>query len=148
MPKDLALPDNPELFPYARNHVDGSIGYQIERMVRCLTDPIIVYPGWEDSVPGKLKEEIPAERLLRTYKKESDIECGDLEAMAYLYTASLSVSLDDHWGKIYVNLAKQYMSKLGLELDGISADELTEQEYQMLGDLKRWIRSQQRKGRK
>jgi hypothetical protein len=145
MARNLTLPDRADLFPYARNEVDREIHYQIERIVGCLSDPIIVYPGWEDSLPSKLKAEIPLERIIRVYKKENDEQCGDLEAIAYLYTASLSVNLSDHWGNIYVNLAKQYVKKIGFQLDNVGTQDLVNEEYEMLSELKTWIRSQQKR---
>jgi hypothetical protein len=148
MSRNLTLPDRAEIFPYARNEVDREIDDQIERIVGCLSDPLIVYPGWEDALPGKLKREIPVERIVRVYKMEGDEQCGDLEAMAYLYTASLSVSLSERWGNIYINLAKQYMKNIGFQLDNISTRDLVDEEYAMLRELKTWIRSQQKGSRK
>src|SRR4030042_734295 len=80
----------------------------IEEMVGALTDPLIVCPGggWENDIPQRIRDELPIRRLAHLMlclrgEATSDEVC-DLEALAYLYPASMVAPMDNDWANIYM----------------------------------------------
>lgn len=85
-------------------------------MVGALTDPIIVYPGgWGDTLPDWLKSAITLERLTMNMKEiRGDPPTGtDVEACAYLYTASFVAPMDGDWVQIYLYVSGNTCSHWG-----------------------------------
>ena len=126
----------------------------IEEMVGALFDPLIVFPaqGWEKDIPEKLKNELPLRRLahlmLCSKGEASWEEATDLEALIYLYPASLMAPMSEQWTRIYLYLGtKCYGKQLP---DDIKQESLSDYDMAQLRDLKRWIykkRVQARKAR-
>ncbi len=130
----------------------------IEELVSALTDPLIVFPSpWQETIPEWIKRDLPLHRLahqMRCLKGEASWEeATDLEAMAYLYPASLEHPLPYEWANIYLYLGTKVM-KDRFPSD-IKHETLTEDEMRELRQLKRWIqqkkvhaRKQRQKGEK
>lgn len=78
----------------------------IEEMVGALTDPVIVFPGggWEETIPERLKAELPLRRLAHIHmcleRKAAWDEACDLEALIYLYPASLVAPMSEQWTRL------------------------------------------------
>lgn len=118
----------------------------IEEMVSALTDPLIVFPSpWMDTLPDWIKRDLPIHRLTHQMKclkgDASWEEATDLEAMAYLYPASLEHPLPYEWANIYLYLGTKVMGDRFPS--DIKHETLTEDEMRELRQLKLWI--QQRK---
>lgn len=116
----------------------------VEEMVGALTDPIIVFPGggWEDTIPRDLKDEVPIMRLAHVHQalqgESRWDEATDLEALLYLYPASLTAPLDRSWTNIYVYLTNQVKGGDNMPPD-LRVDTLRDDEQRELEGLKRWI---------
>ena len=134
-------------FPTEKGEIDP-----IEEMIYALTDPIIVFPagGWENDIPEKLKNELPLHRLLHVklcldHKEDWDMAC-DLEALTYLYPASLAAPMGEQWTRIYLYLGTRcYGSSFP---DDIKQGPLDQYDMSQLKDLKRWIRKKKVEVRK
>jgi hypothetical protein len=131
------LPDLPPDTAKGKIKVDP-----IEEMVGALTDPIIVYPsGWEQDLPEGLKNELPLHRLAHLMKcsrgqAEWDEAC-DLEALLYLYPASLAFPLGEQWTRIYLYLGSKVMGdKLPQD---VKQENLPDHYLGELRELKQWI---------
>ena len=120
----------------------------ISEIVRCLTDPIIVFPGgWGDSLPDWLKTAITLERLAMNMKalKGEDMTGTDAEACAYLYTASLTQPMDHDWAQIYLYIANEVYSQWrhkesGAEIpEDIAVESLRDSQMADLNRLKDWL---------
>ncbi len=116
----------------------------IDDLVGTLTDPVIVYPGgWGDSLPEWLKNAITLERLTENMKttKGEQPTGTDVEACAYLNTASLTVPMNNDWSQIYLYVAgKTYMRWRKSEMpDDILVESLTDQQTADLNRLKEWL---------
>src|SRR3990172_3431108 len=89
----------------------------IEEMVGALSDPLIVFPagGWQDTIPEKLKNDLPLRRLahlmLCSKGEASWEEATDLEALIYLYPASLYPPMSEQWTRIYLYLGTKCYGK-------------------------------------
>jgi len=120
-------------------------------MVGALTDPIIAYPSsWMDTIPERMKRELPIHRLghvMLCLKGEADWEeVCDLEALMYLYPASLETPLDRDWTQIYLYLATKCMGEVP---EGIRVETLSDPfQQEQLRKLKRWIRKKKLEARK
>jgi hypothetical protein len=148
MPQSDRLFEVPvEKFPTEHGKVDP-----IEEMAGALCDPIIVFPGggWERDLPERLKTELPARRLAHVYLclegKEKWNEACDLEALLYLYPASLTAPMSERWTRIYLYLGTKCLGDR-FPAD-IRHDSLSDYDMQELRDLKRWIQKQKVKARK
>jgi len=121
---------------------------QIDDVVGALTDPIIVMPGgWGETLPDWIKTRITLERLVENVKAaRGEHPTGtDAEAMAYLYTASLTAPMSEHWANIYFYVFTRVMGDKAPE--DLRRDELTNYEQGLLGDLKAWLWNQRVKVR-
>ncbi len=130
---------------------DSPAADPIEEIVGALTDPIIVYPGgWEDTIPERMKAELPLHRLAHVNAclngKASWDEVCDLEALIYLYTAALSVPLARDWGEIYFYLGTGYMGNKVPE--DMRVEKLNDWQERQLREFKRWIYQKKVKVRK
>ena len=110
---------------------------ELEKYIRRMFAPIIVFKGYEDLVTEEIKIKIMAERL-----KENDDTATDYEAMVYLHTASLAAPLSEDWRNIYTYLFSKYYPEHA-ERIGVYNEKLKEREKRKLVDLKKWICKQQ-----
>lgn len=76
---------------------------KIEKHIKRLFAPIIVYQGMEDMVTEEMKNRIELERLANP-----DEMATDYEAMVYLHTASLATPFSETWYHIYSYLFSKY----------------------------------------
>ena len=124
----------------------------IEEMVGALTDPIIVFPsgGWENDIPEWMRRDLPLHRLAHLMKcsqgKANWNEATDLEALMYLYPASLAAPMDEEWSRIYLYLGTKVM---GEKMPGDIKEESLPSHYEQdLQELKRWIYRKKAQARK
>ena len=97
---------------HSNNKTNPKVDRQISDLVGALTDPIIVMPGgWGDTLPDWIKDAITVERLIENLKHLNGEEPTgtDAEAVAYLYTASLTAPMDRDWAEIYLYLTRKVM---------------------------------------
>lgn len=97
---------------------------------------MVVYPGgWHDTLPEWIKNEIHLQRLAQLmlkYKgKEKENRATDVEALAYLYTASLSQPLPDEYSEIYF-----YLTRKSIEWQGKKEIPDFLQEYENIDNYK------------
>jgi len=111
---------------------------ELEKCIRRMFAPIVVFKGFEDLVTEEMKARITLERLSNPFSNTAT----DYEAMVYLHTASLAVPFSEEWRNIYMYLFSKYYPKHA-ERIGVYKDELTELEKRKLEDLKKWIYKQQ-----
>ena len=132
--------------------VEGVKVDPIEEMVGALCDPIIVFPGggWEQDLPEGLKKELPLRRLIHVKLcsdgKEKWDEACDLEALLYLYPASMVAPMSEQWTRIYLYLGTKCMGDRCPE--DIRQESLDQYDMGELLGLKRWIRERKVKARK
>jgi len=130
---------------------DGS-DKQIYGVIGAFEDPLIVADvGWAETLPDWILYEITLDRLARTMRelkgKASDDYATDMEAFAYLCTASLCAPLDQTYFNIYAHLFNRYAGRRGIESPFEQDRGLTQYESEQLSELKRWIRKRQLDGR-
>ena len=106
----------------------------LEELVGIFYKPLVVYPGgWHDTLPEWIKNEIPIQRMayqMLKYKgKEKEGRATNVEALAYLYTASLSGPMPDEYSEIYM-----YLTRKSLEWQGKKEIPEFLQEYEKLDD--------------
>ena len=121
-----------------------------EMLAAALADPVIVWPGWESTMPGWIWQAITEERLARLATGDGEGLATLAEALAYLYCAGLAAPLNHEWAEIYVNLAARYMAARGAILpEDMRPRALTDYEERLLQEL-RWDirRSQVREAKK
>jgi len=125
----------------------------IEDLAGALFDPIIVVPGgWGESLPDWIRPAIKEERLIENMQTIAGKEptATDAEAVAYLYTASLTAAISESWARIYIYIAGKVMARhMKAELpDDIKVDTLNEYDQKELDHLKAWIYQKRLKARK
>jgi len=130
-----------------------SIEQGMSDIVGALSDPIIVFPGgWEDTLPDWIKPQITLERLAMNMKalRGEEPTATDAEAVAYLYTASLTAPMDHDWAQIYLYVAgKEFTAKGGNPMpEDIKVEKLTDYQMEQLNELKDWLYRQRIKIRK
>ena len=123
----------------------------IEDLVGVFCDPIIVYPsGWQDTMPGWIKERITIDRLLEQMKvtKGEEPTATDSEALAYIYPASMEFPMNHDWTQIYMYLASKVCGAEGkIVPDDIKVETLTQEQERELRRLKDWIYQTRRRHR-
>lgn len=119
-------------------------------LLRSLTDPLVLFHATDgDLIPEDLKFHIELERMKQTMKAgiEGDIEkATDLEAMAYLMSASFAYPLHSDWVNVYSYLVHNYIKKWKKQEipDFLKEhDRISDYERKLLNDLKIWIRKKQ-----
>ena len=124
---------------------------EIAEIVGALCDPLIVFPGtgWEESIPQALKDRLPLDRLAHNMmclqgKARWDEAC-DLEALLYLFPATLAFPVSEQWTRIYLYLGTKVMGDKIPE--DIRQESLSDYDMEELRRLKRWIRNQKVKAR-
>ncbi len=151
MPKKQAMPALTGFQAEEAKPVAPGVDW-VEEMVGALTDPIIVFPagGWEQDLPERLKKELPLHRLahlMRCSKGEAEWdEACDLEALLYIYPASLAAPMGEQWSRIYLYLGTKVMGQKFP--DDIRQNELSQYDMGELRGLKRWIRKKVLEARK
>ncbi len=119
-------------------------------LLRSLTDPLVLFHATDgDLIPEDLKFHIELERLIQT--KDAGIngeveKTTDLEAMAYLMSASFALPLDRDWVNIYSYLVNNYVKRWKKQEvpDFLKEhDKISDYEQRLLEDLKIWIKKQQ-----
>jgi len=90
--------------------------YYFEELSGCFCDPIITYPSaWKDAIPERLLKEVAPQRMIKLmecFKNGAELkEASDLEALIYLYPASLEFPLDSEWTEIYLYLATRFLGE-------------------------------------
>ena len=115
----------------------------IQEMVGALTDPIIVFPGggWEETIPQHFKDRLPLDRLahqMRCLQGQAQWdEACDLEALLYIYPASLVAPMSEQWSRIYLYLGTRC---LGDKFPpNIGQETISAYDTEELRGLKRWI---------
>lgn len=116
---------------------------ELEKCIRRMFAPIVVFRGFEDLVTEEMKTRITVERLEDPFSDTAT----DYEAMVYLHTASLAVPFSEDWYNIYTYLFSKYYPMHAKRI-GIYKEELTELEKRKMIDLKKWIYKQQMNGSK
>ena len=112
----------------------------IEDAVGALLDPIIVWPGYEDSVPSKLRDDIILQRLIQNLKEETGLASWP-EVCAYLMTASLAHPFNRDWVEIYEYAFAQYVGRDKIPEGGLAylKTELDEQQKRDLQRFRQWL---------
>jgi hypothetical protein len=120
----------------------------ISDLVGAIFDPLIVWPGgWEDTIPEWLKQSVSLERLIECMKgyKGGEPTGTDVEAMIYMYTASLCHPFPHDWTQIYLYLGRKVYEKWRTPESGatfpedIRVESLTREQERDLAGLKAWI---------
>jgi len=110
---------------------------KLERLIKRMFAPIVVFRGYEDFVSEDMRMRIQLERLINFEETSTDYE-----AMVYLHTASLAVPLSQEWYNIYAFLFSKYYPEKAKEI-GVYKEQVTEREQKKLLELKKWIYKQQ-----
>jgi len=111
---------------------------ELERQIRRMFAPIVVFTGFGDLVTEEMKTRIHLERLLTPFEESAT----DYEAMVYLYTASLAVPFSERWYNIYTYLFSKYYPEQAKKI-GVYRNALSELEQHELSRLKKWIYEKQ-----
>lgn len=118
----------------------------IAGLVHAVSGSLVVADlGWAETIPDWVRKALPVARmgqimLVRRGKAPSD-QATDLEAMAFLYTASLLAPFTHDWTEIYLWLSKKCMAEWGRKGgEAIQAPASINQDQQEeLAGLKRWL---------
>ena len=111
---------------------------ELEKCIRRMFAPIVVFRGFEDLVTEEMKTKITIKRLADPLSDTAT----DYEAMIYLHTASLAVPFSKDWYNIYTYLFSKHYPEQAKRI-GVHRDKLTELEKKKLEDLKKRIYKQQ-----
>ena len=111
---------------------------ELERQIKRMFAPIVVFTGCEDFVTEEMKARIHIERLLTPFEKSAT----DYEAMVYLFTASLAVPFSERWYNIYTFLFSKYYPEQAKRI-GVYRENISESEKRELSRLKKWIYQKQ-----
>ena len=111
---------------------------ELERQIKRMFAPIVVFTGCEDLVTENMRTRINIERLLASSKDAAT----DYEAMVYLHTASLAVPFSREWYDIYTFLFSKYFPEQAKTI-GVYTEQIAEVEQRELSRLKKWIYRQQ-----
>lgn len=135
--------------PEARDSAPFNLDRAIDDLVGSFTDPIIVMPGgWGDTLPEWIKTRITVERMAENMRGlHGEQPTGtDAEAMAYLYTASLTAPMSSEWVSIYMYLFTRVMGDKVPE--DLRKEKLPDYEKGLLQEFKRWLWNTRVKARK
>lgn len=112
----------------------------IEDVMWALTGPIIVWPGYEHAVPEWIMKEIPLARMTKLMKNEEPGQATDLEAVAYLMTASLIAPMPREWEGIYLWAGAKALRESGKKPpEDIAPKTLSEDEKRDYRIFKEWL---------
>lgn len=109
----------------------------IRNLIFLVTAPTIVDLRWAD-IPESLKTDCHLSRILSLDTEKAT----DVEAMAYISTASMAAPLPSDWFDIYMYLSKKWLRFKKMEIPTwvSGEDQLEPYQESKLNDLKRWIR--------
>ncbi|MDD5511926.1 MAG: hypothetical protein PHI12_14135 [Dehalococcoidales bacterium] len=115
----------------------------VDNLVGALCDPVICFGQNLDRPPRTIMEAINLQRLLENmaalHENRSPIGT-DAEAAWYLSSASLEAPLDHDWFEIYMYVFNKTCAITKTEVpEDLKTDKLTNQQINMLYDLKAWI---------
>lgn len=132
----ITTPDPPPV----KERLPFNIDQVVEDAVGALCDPIIVWPGFEDSIPPKLRDDITLHRLIQNMKEETG-EASWPEVCAYLMTASLAHPFNRDWVEIYEYAFAQYVGRDKIPEGGLAylKTELDEQQKRDLQRFRQWL---------
>lgn len=102
----------------------------LEKYIKKLFAPIIVFDGFEDIITAKIIIRVMMERLSNLLSETAT----DYETMVYLHTASLAAPLSEEMRNIYEYLFSKYHLEEAKEM-GVYRDKLSEVEARKLEDL-------------
>jgi len=112
-----------------------------------LTTPIVYHPGgWEDSLPGHIKQSVLEQRLEMVLNGGWDT-ATDAEVVCYLFTACLVQSFTSDWTDIYLYEGATLMPQIRQAIPA-TPKELSDYQKHQLNELKRNIRDSQKRRRK
>jgi hypothetical protein len=94
--------------PPVKERLPFKVEQAIEDAVGALCDPIIVWPGYERSLPQNLCDDIILHRLIQNLKGETGVASWP-EVCAYLMTTSLEHPFNRDWTEIYEYAFAQYV---------------------------------------
>ena len=133
-----------------QRYFDKKLKRQFQPLIEALTGPLIVMPGgWHDTIPEWLKGEVTLQRMIQLMKGEEGI-ATDVEALVYMYTASLVTPFNESWTNVYLHLGKTVMETKGRKIPDRFIQEVTLTDYQqdLLTGLKKWLWKQRTKRRR
>ncbi|KKM68811.1 hypothetical protein LCGC14_1457090, partial [marine sediment metagenome] len=117
-----------------------------DTLAEALRTPIVYHPGgWEDTVPGWLKEKVWQQRVAMI-QNGGWSEATDAEVVCYLMTASLIAPFDGDWTNIYTYEVALFMPQVRESLPD-TPKVLSDYLQMQLRDLKHKIRGSQLKRR-
>ena len=118
-----------------------------KKVAEILADPLVVWPGWQDSMPDWIRRAITEERLQRLAMDGDDDLATMAEVLAYLFCASLAVPLCHEWAEIYCNLAATYMEDRGAVIpdEKLRPRPFTDREETWLREIRSDIRCKQKR---
>ncbi|MHC5214212.1 MAG: hypothetical protein ACYSOO_06470 [Planctomycetota bacterium] len=119
----------------------------MRELVGVFYDPVIMFSSpWMDTLPEWIKPEITQQRLLHIIRHRGNFnspeaqQATDIEAMAYMYPASLEFPLSHDWSQIYLYLTTKCLKESGRKVpDDVAVNELRPDEQRELSRLKSWI---------
>jgi hypothetical protein len=119
----------------------------VDDLVGVFYDPVIMFTSaWMDTLPEWIKPEITTQRLLHLIKHKDDMStteaqmATDIEAMAYMYPASLEFPLNYHWTQVYLYLTTKCLERTGKKIpDDVRVDKLRPDELRERFTLKSWL---------
>ena len=114
--------------------------YWVAEVTHALTGPIIVYSEeWGSTLPDWIKRDMALERLLKLMKDKEPGMATDLEAVAYLYSASFIAPMQHEFTDIYLWATGRELKKRGMAVPEGTPTKLgpdAEREYKT---FKRWL---------
>lgn len=131
----------------------------MDELVGVFYDPIVMFTSpWMDTLPDWIKPEITKQRLIHIIRNKGDLKsveaqmATDIEALAYMYPASLEFPLSHEWSQIYLYLSTKCLREANKPVpEDVAVEKLADWEMRELLTLKSWIyrkRVEERKRRK
>jgi hypothetical protein len=112
----------------------------VAEIVHALTGPIIVYSEeWGSTLPDWIKRDMALERMLKLMKDKEPGMATDLEAVAYLYSASFLAPMQRDWTDIYLYAASKELKKRGKEIPAEAPKKLNPDAEREYKTFKRWL---------
>ena len=115
-------------------------------LMDALSAPILTFShSWADTIPKRLLELVPIERMLGMMKKEN--YATDVECVIYIYTRTLEAPMTSEWTDIYTHLSCKVCQRCFKEdhWDAVKAPkELNKWLTSKLNDLRRFIFTKRR----
>ena len=106
-------------------------------LLYALFAPVVVHPLWPE-IPEKLKEQIKIYRLLNCLQIVREEKAHEIEALAYLVSASMVAPLRTEFANVYAYLFSKYFDRIAPE-NLKAPKELSDYEKYLLNDLRKHI---------